>query len=76
VLDEWTADQDPEFRRKFYEELLPALQQSGKTIVAVTHDDRYLAELKLPSRKLRMEDGRFVTPPENMPEAQATKPSP
>jgi cyclic peptide transporter len=76
VLDEWTADQDPEFRRKFYEELLPALQESGKTIVAVTHDDRYLAELKLPSRKLRMEDGRFVTPPEIMPEAQATKPSP
>ena len=25
LLDEWAADQDPEFRRKFYFELLPAL---------------------------------------------------
>jgi putative pyoverdin transport system ATP-binding/permease protein len=64
VLDEWTADQDPEFRRKFYDELIPALQKSGKTIVAVSHDDRYLRELKVPARQLRMEDGRFVAPTE------------
>jgi len=25
LLDEWTADQDPEFRRKFYDELLPMM---------------------------------------------------
>ena len=25
LLDEWTAEQDPEFRRKFYDELLPQL---------------------------------------------------
>jgi putative ATP-binding cassette transporter len=60
-LDEWTSDQDPEFRRKFYHELLPALCQSGATIVAVTHDDRYLNELDLPARKLHMDEGRFVT---------------
>jgi putative ATP-binding cassette transporter len=60
VLDEWTADQDPEFRLKFYDELVPAFQKSGKTIVAVSHDDRYLRELKVPARQLRMEDGRFV----------------
>ena len=60
VLDEWTADQDPGFRRKFYDELVPTLQKSGKTIVAVSHDDRYLRELKVPARQLRMEDGRFV----------------
>ena len=64
VLDEWTADQDPDFRRKFYDELVPALQKSGKTIVAVSHDDRYLRELKVPARQLRMEDGRFVVPTE------------
>jgi putative ATP-binding cassette transporter len=64
VLDEWTADQDPDFRRKFYDELVPSLQQSGKTIVAVSHDDRYLGELKTPARQLRMEDGRIVTPPQ------------
>jgi putative ATP-binding cassette transporter len=60
VLDEWTADQDPEFRKKFYHELIPILQQSGRAVVAVTHDDRYLSEFALPARKLRMDDGRFV----------------
>jgi putative ATP-binding cassette transporter len=60
LLDEWTADQDPEFRLKFYHELLPALQRSGVTVVLITHDDRYLAELDLPARKLRMDMGRFV----------------
>lgn len=60
LLDEWTADQDPDFRRKFYDELLPDLKQAGETVVVITHDDRYLAELDLPARKLRMDEGRFV----------------
>jgi putative pyoverdin transport system ATP-binding/permease protein len=60
LLDEWTSDQDPEFRRKFYHELLPALQQAGETIVVITHDDRYLNELDLPARRLRMDEGRIV----------------
>jgi putative ATP-binding cassette transporter len=60
LLDEWTADQDPDFRHKFYDELLPELKQAGATVVVITHDDRHLAELDLPARKLRMADGRFV----------------
>lgn len=40
-FDEWAADQDPEFRRYYYEELLPELRQKGKTVLAITHDDRY-----------------------------------
>jgi putative ATP-binding cassette transporter len=60
LLDEWTADQDPDFRRKFYDELLPAFQNAGATIVVITHDDRYLDELKMPARRLRMDEGRFV----------------
>jgi hypothetical protein len=28
--------------------------------VAITHDDRYLDELKLPARRLHMDEGRFV----------------
>jgi putative pyoverdin transport system ATP-binding/permease protein len=60
LLDEWTAEQDPDFRRRFYEELLPALMRAGATVVAITHDDRYLKELDLPARRLRMDEGRFV----------------
>jgi putative ATP-binding cassette transporter len=60
LLDEWTADQDPDFRRRFYDEFLPSLIQAGKTVVVITHDDRYLAELHMPARKLRMDEGRFV----------------
>ncbi|MNK50301.1 ABC transporter ATP-binding protein YojI [compost metagenome] len=41
VLDEWAADQDPHYRKAFYEEIIPWLKASGKTIVAITHDDRY-----------------------------------
>jgi len=41
VFDEWAADQDPDFRKYFYEELVPALKGRGKTVIAVTHDDRY-----------------------------------
>ncbi|MBV9297905.1 MAG: ATP-binding cassette domain-containing protein, partial [Verrucomicrobia bacterium] len=39
LLDEWAAEQDPPFRRKFYREILPWLKQQQKTVVAVTHDD-------------------------------------
>jgi putative ATP-binding cassette transporter len=60
LLDEWAADQDPEFRRKFYYDLLPALTQAGATVVAITHDERYINELDVPARRLRMDEGRFV----------------
>ena len=60
LLDEWTSDQDPEFRLRFYKEVLPELMRAGKTIVLVTHDDLYLAEVSLPARRLRMDAGRFV----------------
>jgi len=60
ILDEWTAEQDPEFRRKFYDELLPEMMQAGATLVVITHDDRYLDELHLPARRIRMDEGRIV----------------
>ncbi len=55
VLDEWAAEQDPEFRAFFYQELLPSLIQQGKTIIAITHDDAYFNCAK---RLLKFEFGK------------------
>ena len=43
VFDEWAADQDPEFKKVFYTELLPDLKGRGKAVLVITHDDRYYA---------------------------------
>jgi putative ATP-binding cassette transporter len=55
VFDEWAADQDPHFREYFYKTLIPDLQKRGKTVIAVTHDDRYF---KTASRVLKMDFGK------------------
>ncbi len=57
VFDEWAADQDPEFRDYFYRELLPMLKAKGKTIVVVTHDERYF---DLCDQRVKLEYGRVV----------------
>ena len=41
VFDEWAADQDPQFREIFYYQLLPGLISRGKTVIVISHDDRY-----------------------------------
>jgi putative ATP-binding cassette transporter len=56
VLDEWAADQDPHFRRIFYEELLPDLKAREKIVICVTHDDRWF---HLADRIYRMNEGRI-----------------
>jgi putative ATP-binding cassette transporter len=40
-LDELAADQDPAFRRRFYYEVLPRLRAAGKTIIVISHDERF-----------------------------------
>jgi putative ATP-binding cassette transporter len=60
ILDEWAADQDPQFRRRFYRELMPELKRRGLTIVAVTHDDHYF---DVADRRLHMEEGRLIELP-------------
>jgi putative ATP-binding cassette transporter len=57
IFDEWAADQDPAFRKKFYDEILTQLHARGKTIIAVTHDDRYFDRA---TRHLTLEEGKFV----------------
>lgn len=64
LFDEWAADQDPEFKAVFYLELLPMLKAEGKTVIAITHDDRYF---HLADRLIKLESGPIVehtSPPE------------
>jgi len=56
LLDEWAADQDPHFRREFYQVLLPLMQEMGKTIFAISHDDHYFIHA---DRLLEMRDGQL-----------------
>lgn len=53
-FDEWAADQDPGNRERFYQQILPALRATGKTVIAVTHDDRFF---HLADRVLRLDKG-------------------
>lgn len=57
VFDEWAADQDPTFRRIFYTELLPSLKALGKTIIVISHDDRYF---DVADHLLRLTAGKVV----------------
>ena len=57
IFDEVAADQDPIFRKHFYEQILKELKAQGKTIIAVTHDDRYF---HVADRVLKMEYGKIV----------------
>ncbi|NRR28590.1 cyclic peptide export ABC transporter [Oxalobacteraceae bacterium] len=58
VFDEWAADQDPVFKDVFYREVLPELRAKGKTVLVISHDDRYF---HLADRVARMENGQLVS---------------
>jgi putative ATP-binding cassette transporter len=58
LFDEWTADQDPEFREVFYLRILPDLKMRGKAVVVISHDDRYF---HVADQLVRMEYGQIVS---------------
>jgi putative ATP-binding cassette transporter len=61
VFDEWAADQDPAYKAIFYERLLPDLRARGKTVLVISHDDRYfhIADrvVELDAGQLRVRSG-------------------
>lgn len=57
VIDEWAADQDPYFRKKFYTEIIPLLKAKGLTVIAITHDDRYYY---CADKLYKMDDGNLI----------------
>lgn len=56
LFDEWAADQDPKFKETFYYQILPMLKSKGKTVVVISHDDRYF---HLADQILTMENGQL-----------------
>jgi putative ATP-binding cassette transporter len=58
LFDEWAADQDPNFREFFYREVIPGLKARGKTVIVVTHDERYF---HLADRLIKLEFGRLIS---------------
>ena len=57
LLDEFGAEQDPEFRAFFYTDYLEALRAEGITVIAVTHDDRYFGTC---DRLIKLDFGKVV----------------
>ena len=57
LLDEWAADQDPAFRRVFYQTLIPELKAMGKTLFIISHDDGYFEHA---DRLLLMKEGKLT----------------
>jgi putative ATP-binding cassette transporter len=56
LFDEWAADQDPTFKQIFYHSLLPELKARGKTVVVISHDDRYY---DVADRLVKLADGKL-----------------
>lgn len=56
IFDEWAANQDPDFKYFFYKTLIPELNNRQKTVIIITHDDRYMHVAK---RIIKMEHGRM-----------------
>ncbi|MDR1084183.1 MAG: ATP-binding cassette domain-containing protein [Deltaproteobacteria bacterium] len=57
LLDEVAADFDQHFRELFYRTLLPDLKKEGRTILVISHDERYF---DVADRVLTLDYGDFV----------------
>ena len=57
VFDEWAADQDPYFKEIFYLDLIPALKARGKTIIVISHDDKYYY---VADRLIKLDFGKVI----------------
>jgi putative ATP-binding cassette transporter len=56
LFDEWAADQDPYFKGVFYTQLLPELKSRGKTVLVISHDDKYF---DVADRIIKMDYGKL-----------------
>ncbi len=56
LFDELAADQDPQFRKFFYRDLLMRMKERGKIVLAITHDDHYF---DVADRVIKMDMGKI-----------------
>ncbi|ARV58857.1 ABC transporter ATP-binding protein [Nostocales cyanobacterium HT-58-2] len=56
LFDEWASDQDPLFKELFYKQLLPEMKNRGKTVLVISHDDRYF---HLADRIVKLDYGKL-----------------
>lgn len=47
LFDEWAADQDPDFKDVFYNEIIQEIKAAGKTVICITHDEKYFKKADL-----------------------------
>ena len=57
LFDEWAADQDPLYKQVFYYELLPELKARDKTVLVISHDDRFY---EVGDRIIKLDYGKIV----------------
>ncbi|WPV66531.1 cyclic peptide export ABC transporter [Chitinophaga sp. LS1] len=57
IFDEWAADQDPVFRKFFYNDLIFQLKEAGKIIIIISHDDAYF---HIADQVMKMGQGTIV----------------
>ncbi|KZN55559.1 hypothetical protein N474_01090 [Pseudoalteromonas luteoviolacea CPMOR-2] len=55
LFDEWAADQDPEYRKVFYQVILPELKRQNKCVIVISHDDHYF---NVADKIIKMEMGK------------------
>jgi putative ATP-binding cassette transporter len=56
LLDEVAADFDPHAREMYYREILPELKTEGRTLLVISHDERYY---DIADRIITMSEGRL-----------------
>jgi putative pyoverdin transport system ATP-binding/permease protein len=57
LFDEWASDQDPIFKKVFYKQILPDLKALGRSVLVITHDDRYFG---CADRLIKLDYGRIT----------------
>ena len=62
-FDEWAAEQDPMFKEVFYLSILPGLKARGKTVIVISHDERYYG---VADRIVSLESGHLIASVPNL----------